>query len=52
MPKNPNNTSVPTTDVPEEQSVEKLFSMLTEENKLIINRLIAQLVTEQSSNQR
>ena len=52
MPKNLNTTSVPTTDVPEDQSVEKLFSMLTEENKLIINRLIARLVTEQSSNRQ
>ena len=52
MPKNLNNTSVPTTDVPEDQSVEKLFSMLTEENKGKINRLIEQLITEQSSSQR
>ena len=48
MPKNLNNTSVPNTDAPDELSAEEMFSMLTEENKVIINRLIEQLITEQS----
>lgn len=50
MPKNLNNTSVSKTDVP--VSIEDQFSMLTDENKEIINSLIERLVAEQSSSQQ